>query len=35
MRIALHSVSYGGVWPGQVTLPIERVIQKADRKSVV
>ena len=29
MRIALHSVSYGGVWPGQVTLPIERVIQKA------
>ncbi len=29
MRIALHSVSYGGVWPGQVTLPIERVIAKA------
>jgi sugar phosphate isomerase/epimerase len=29
MRIALHSVSYGGVWPGQVTLPLERVIQKA------
>lgn len=29
MRIALHSVSYGGVWPGQVTLPIERVIRKA------
>ena len=29
MRIALHSVSYGGVWPGQVTLPIERVIDKA------
>jgi L-ribulose-5-phosphate 3-epimerase len=29
MQIALHSVSYGGVWPGQVTLPIERVIQKA------
>lgn len=29
MRIALHSVSYGGVWPGQVTLPIERIIEKA------
>ncbi len=29
MRIALHSVSYAGVWPGQVTLPIERVIDKA------
>jgi sugar phosphate isomerase/epimerase len=29
MRIALHSVSYGGVWPGQVTLPIDRVIHKA------
>ena len=29
MRIALHSVSYAGVWPGQVTLPIERVIEKA------
>jgi sugar phosphate isomerase/epimerase len=29
MRIALHSVSYGGVWAGQVALPIERVIQKA------
>jgi sugar phosphate isomerase/epimerase len=29
MRVALHSVSYGGVWQGQVTLPIERVIQKA------
>jgi L-ribulose-5-phosphate 3-epimerase len=29
MRVALHSVSYAGVWPGQVTLPIERVIEKA------
>ncbi len=29
MRIAIHSVSYGGVWPGQVTLPIEQVIRKA------
>ncbi len=29
MRVALHSVSYGGVWPGQATLPIERVIEKA------
>jgi sugar phosphate isomerase/epimerase len=29
MRLALHSVSYGGVWPGQVSLPVEQVIQKA------
>jgi len=29
MKTALHSVSYAGVWPGQVTLPMERVIEKA------
>lgn len=34
MKIALHSVSYGGVWPGQVTLPLERVIEKAARFGV-
>jgi sugar phosphate isomerase/epimerase len=28
-RTALHSVSYAGVWPGQVCLPITRVIEKA------
>ena len=26
---ALHSVSYAGVWPGQVCLPIEKIISKA------
>lgn len=29
MRLALHSVSYAGVWPGQVRLPIESVLDKA------
>jgi len=29
MRLALHTVSYAGVWPGQVTLPLEGVIRKA------
>jgi len=29
MKIALHSVSYGGVWPGQTVVPLERVIDKA------
>jgi len=29
MRLALHSVSYAGVWPGQVCLPLERVLEKA------
>src|SRR5262245_38140844 len=29
MKLALHSVSYAGVWPGQAALPIERVIAKA------
>jgi len=28
VRIALHSVSSAGVWPGQVCLPIEQVIRK-------
>jgi sugar phosphate isomerase/epimerase len=31
MKIALHSVSYGGVWPGQVALPLEQVIEKCGR----
>src|SRR3989304_830247 len=31
MRLALHSVSYAGVWPGQVTLPPEAVLDKAAR----
>ena len=34
MKLALHSVSYAGVWPGQVTLPVERVIEKAARFGV-
>lgn len=29
MKTALHTVSYAGVWPGQVGLPLERVIEKA------
>jgi sugar phosphate isomerase/epimerase len=29
MKTALHSVSYAGVWPGQATLPVEAVIDKA------
>jgi sugar phosphate isomerase/epimerase len=29
MKLALHTVSYGGVWPDQVTLPLDRVIAKA------
>jgi sugar phosphate isomerase/epimerase len=29
MKSALHSVSYAGVWPGQTTLPVEAVIDKA------
>ncbi|NLC59004.1 MAG: sugar phosphate isomerase/epimerase [Armatimonadetes bacterium] len=29
MRTALHTVSYAGVWPGQVALPLARVIEKA------
>src|ERR671925_360174 len=29
MRLALHSVSYAGVWPGQVRLPLEAVLDKA------
>lgn len=28
-RTALHSVSYAGVWPGQASLPIDRIISKA------
>lgn len=31
MKTALHTVSYAGVWPGQVTLPVEDVIEKAAR----
>jgi sugar phosphate isomerase/epimerase len=30
-KLALHSVSYAGVWPGQVRLPVEQVIGKAAR----
>ncbi len=29
MRLALHSVSYAGVWPGQARLPVEAVLDKA------
>ncbi|MBI3944789.1 MAG: sugar phosphate isomerase/epimerase [Armatimonadetes bacterium] len=29
MKTALHTVSYAGVWPGQVSLPLERVVEKA------
>ncbi len=29
MKTALHTVSYAGVWPGQVSLPLERIIDKA------
>ena len=31
MRLALHSVSYAGVWPGQVRLGLEPVLDKAVR----
>jgi sugar phosphate isomerase/epimerase len=29
MKMALHSVSYAGVWLGQTVLPLEKIIQKA------
>jgi sugar phosphate isomerase/epimerase len=29
MKLVLHSVSYAGVWPGQVRLPVEAVLDKA------
>jgi sugar phosphate isomerase/epimerase len=29
MRLALHSVSYAGVWPGQVRLGLEPILDKA------
>lgn len=29
MRLALHSVSYAGVWPGQARLPLEPILDKA------
>ncbi|MBI4607120.1 MAG: sugar phosphate isomerase/epimerase [Planctomycetes bacterium] len=29
MKTALHTVSYAGVWPGQASLSLERVIEKA------
>lgn len=29
MKTALHSVSYGGAWPGQTILPLEKFIEKA------
>src|SRR5207247_10185655 len=29
MKTALHTVSYAGVWPGQITLPLERIVEKA------
>ncbi|MGI8912218.1 MAG: sugar phosphate isomerase/epimerase family protein [Chloroflexota bacterium] len=29
MQLALHSVSYAGVWPGQTRLPVEAVLDKA------
>jgi sugar phosphate isomerase/epimerase len=29
MKTALHTVSYAGVWPGQIVLPLERIIDKA------
>jgi sugar phosphate isomerase/epimerase len=28
-KLALHSVSYGGIWPGQVQLPLDGFIPKA------
>jgi sugar phosphate isomerase/epimerase len=31
MKTALHSVSYAGVWPGQVCLGLEAIIEKARR----
>jgi len=31
MRLALHSVSYAGVWPGQVRLGLEPILDKAAR----
>jgi sugar phosphate isomerase/epimerase len=30
-KLALHSVSYAGVWPGQASLPLEQFIPKAAR----
>jgi sugar phosphate isomerase/epimerase len=29
MKTALHSVSYAGVWLGQITIPLEKFIQKS------
>jgi len=29
MKTLLHTVSYAGVWPGQVTLPLKTVVEKA------
>jgi sugar phosphate isomerase/epimerase len=29
MKLALHSVSYSGAWPGQVVLPLEKIVDKA------
>lgn len=29
MKLCIHTVSYAGVWPGQVSLPLDRVIEKA------
>jgi sugar phosphate isomerase/epimerase len=29
MKTALHTVSYAGVWPGQVTLSLEKIVDKA------
>ena len=29
MRLALHSVSYAGVWPGQTRLPLGPILDKA------
>jgi len=31
MQLCLHTVSYAGVWPGQVSLPLEQVIRKAPK----
>ena len=31
MRLALHSVSYAGVWPGQVRLGLDSILDKAVR----
>src|SRR5919202_3576993 len=31
MRLALHSVSYAGVWPGQVRLALEPILDRAAR----